>query len=379
MCGLFGLARPARQDRPVAAVRAEVEALIMLGVLAEERGTDAAGLAMWRGPVHPAGKSRDGRPDRAQPTRVRSVARFSDVRVGGWRVIKQSGAFRRLPRQPGLAHDLDAARVVLGHTRRATQGPARRLVNASPLAVGRVLGTHNGDLDATRLAASPAFPERPGRPVGQTDSAVLFAGLDAAGADPAAVLRLLAAVRGRAAVAWVDRTRVGTLWLARAALSPLAVGTTEDGAVFWASNPDWLRRAGQHCGLVWRQLTVLPEGTLVRVRAGSAKVRLDGQWSFEPVARPVDVRLADLVAWRGFTRADRDADRRSLRHVVDAPALPRWSDQDLWDGFDEDDPGGRPRPGSDRWRDGWIDGWEDRWAHQLTGRDLTGGGEPEVA
>lgn len=393
MCGLFGLARPGQDGRPAAVVRAEVEALVMLGVLAEERGTDAAGLAMWRGPARAPGKTEAGGSGNA---RVRSIARFTDVRVGGWRVIKRAGPFRRLPDQPGLALDLTAARVVLGHTRWATQGAARRVINASPLAVGRVLGTHNGDLDAERLAASSAFPGPLGRRVGQTDSAVLFAGLDAAGSDRAAVLRLLAAVRGRAAVAWVDRTRAGTVWLARAALSPLAVAETEDGAVFWASNPDWLRRAGQHCGLTWRHVTMLPEGTLVRVRAGSGAVTLAGQWSFQPLARRVDVRLADLVVWRGFTRADRDADQGALRHVVDSPPLsPWWSGSYRWpDGPDdllrEEDLVGadaRPRPGTDRWHDGWDGGWDDSdlWVDRRTSRNRAAAGagvgaeESEVA
>ena len=50
MCGLFGMARPVGGEEPV------VEALFMLGLLAEERGTDAAGLALWR-PDRPAAEA----------------------------------------------------------------------------------------------------------------------------------------------------------------------------------------------------------------------------------------------------------------------------------------------------------------------------------
>ncbi len=305
MCGLFGVARPGDAKESVA------EALFMLGLMAEERGTDAAGLALWV-----PGRTGTGR-------QRRDLARFGDVRVGPWRVVKRAGAFRLL-QQPGLAEDLSVARLVLGHTRWATQGDRRRLVNASPLAVGRVIGTHNGDIDAARLRAV-AGPMAP--PVGETDSEPLFAAVAVVGGDPAALLRVLGDVRGRAALVWVDRGRPQRLWLARAALSPLAVGVTSQGSVFWASNPAWLRRLGQHCRLRWRRVFMLQEGTLLALDVGREAVRFAGQWSFTPVARRRDVRLPESVVWRGFSRADQATDQAGLRHRVEPLLLPA----DWWD------------------------------------------------
>src|SRR5262249_52028986 len=121
MCGLFGLARP----RAAAGPQVTTRALLMLGRLAEERGVDAAGLA-----YHPTARRDTLRPSTGQP----------DVVLDGWRVLKRVGRFGDL-RLRGAGPELDAARVVLGHTRQATQGDVRLLVNASPLAAGPVLGT----------------------------------------------------------------------------------------------------------------------------------------------------------------------------------------------------------------------------------------------
>src|SRR6266480_1695296 len=88
--------------------------------------------------------------------------------------------------------DLDRASMVLGHTRWATQGPAGRLVNTSPLVVGNVVGTHNGDIDAAELRKLLDL----GDTVGDTDTAVLLAALEQAGADPDEILAVLSVVVG---------------------------------------------------------------------------------------------------------------------------------------------------------------------------------------
>src|SRR2546429_53101 len=80
-----------------------------------------------------------------------------------------------------------------------------------------------GGVDAAALR--DRFGLRPGR--GGTDSEAIFRALAGAG-DAAARVRVLAALRGRAALAWADRARPGRVLLARAALSPLAVGIDEE-------------------------------------------------------------------------------------------------------------------------------------------------------
>jgi glutamine---fructose-6-phosphate transaminase (isomerizing) len=298
MCGLFGLARPADAASP----RTTTRALLMLGALAEERGVDAAGLAFWPTP----------QPESDLPSTERV-----DVTVGGWRVVKRTGRFGQLPLR-GVRPELGSARVVLGHTRHATQGAVYRLANASPMTTGTLLGTHNGDVTAEVLQA-----RYPGlRPVGETDSELVFGAL-ADARDEAAILAVLSGLQGRAALAWVDRAAPGRLWLARAALSPLAVAVTTDGDLLWASNPDWLRRVSRACGLA---LTgggpaLVPEGTLLAFDVAD-RVRHAGSSFFTPRARVSDLALSGAV-WRGFSDADRASDQAALRSTADpAPAAP---------------------------------------------------------
>lgn len=294
MCGLFGLLRcPGAENRERASA-----AFVMLGVLAEERGTDAAGVALLR-----------ARTD-AAPAPAGSE-RFSDVCFGGVRVAKAQGRFSRLW-HPGLDRDLDRAAVAIGHTRWATQG-GRGLAAASPLLAGTLIGTHNGDVDADSLRARFGLRRGPGG----TDSEAIFEALAAAG-DSAGQVGVLAAMRGRAALAWADRAQPRRVHLARAALSPLAVAADADGNVWWASNPQWLREAQRETGISLTQLKLLAEGTYVVLAAGGGRVRAAGTRRFIPVARPSDVRF-QAPAWRGFTAADRLAAQRPdlIRRRVD--------------------------------------------------------------
>jgi glucosamine--fructose-6-phosphate aminotransferase (isomerizing) len=285
MCGLFGLLRcPGAENRERASA-----AFVLLGVLAEERGTDAAGIALLRartgtGPV-PAG-----------------CARFSDVRFGGVRVAKARGRFSGLW-HPGLDRDLDRAAVAIGHTRWATQG-GRGLAAASPLLAGTLVGTHNGDVDAARLRARFGLHRGPGG----TDSEAVFQAL-AAAEDSAARTGVLGAVHGRAALAWADRAQPRRVHLVRAALSPLAVASDTDGNLWWASNPQWLRVAQRETGITLTQLKLLAEGTYAVLAAGRGRGRVVEARRFTPVARPSDVRFQG-PAWRGFTAADRLAGQR---------------------------------------------------------------------
>jgi glutamine---fructose-6-phosphate transaminase (isomerizing) len=294
MCGLFGMVRALDAD----AGRAS-KMLLHLGVWAEERGIDGAGLAL----------ALPGRARRV-PT---NVAGCADVRCGRWRVVKRPGTFQRLWR-PELFDDLDRASMVLGHTRWATQGPAGRLVNTSPLVVGNLVGTHNGDIDAAELRKLLGL----GATVGDTDTAVLLAALEQAGADPDEILEVLSVVVGRAALAWSPLTGPRQLWLARGGLCPLAAARDEQGNLFWASNPVWLRRAAHEVGArLPRPPAMLTSGMLVQVVRSDAGVPdLAGWWQFKPTVRLRDLRIADVAAWRGFARADRDRDRQALRHRV---------------------------------------------------------------
>ena len=330
MCGLFGLARP----EEATGKRGTTRALLMLGRLAEERGVDSAGLAFWpttrtaarpavrpvtHPPARPAGQSPAGPGSRtaarpAAPPPARPMDQ-PDVTVDGWRVVKQVGRFGELPLR-GIRRALDGARIVLGHTRHATQGNVDRLANTSPLMAGGLLGTHNGDVTAAPLAERYALPE----PAGETDSELIFAALDGATSE-AAMLEVLSGLAGRAALAWVDRRSPERLWLARAALSPLAVAVTTGGDLLWASNPDWLRRVAAGCGLALHpgSPALVPEGTLLAFDVGR-RVRYAGSAEFTPRPRVSDLGLSWAI-WRGFGTADRLADQAGLRSIATlAPA-----------------------------------------------------------
>jgi glutamine phosphoribosylpyrophosphate amidotransferase len=282
MCGLFGLSRSPGARHPERAS----DAFTALGLLAEERGVDSAGVALFG---HP------------RPINVVTPTIQGDVTDGGCRVVKGRGRFTDVWR-PDLLTGLDGAPVALGHTRWATQGCADQLVNAGPLLTGPLAGTHNGDVSAAELRARFDLPPA----VGGTDSEVIFQAL-AAGHRP---IEVLSALQGRAALAWVDRTRPGRLHLARAALSPLCVAVDGEGNLYWASNPAWFRVVERNTRVRLRSAVLLREGTHLEIEAGDVR-----STSFVPTARPGDLLMPDKV-WLGFTPTDRERDFAQRRHQI---------------------------------------------------------------
>jgi len=287
MCGLFGLSRAAGARHPEWAS----DAFVTLGMLAEERGADSAGLALF------------GRPGAIN---VVTPTIQGDVTDGGCRLVKGRGRFTGVWRS-SLLPDLDEAPVALGHTRWATQGTPDQLVNAGPLLVGPIVGTHNGDVTAAELRARFALPPA----TGGTDSEVIYQAL-AAGHRPEEVL---SALHGRAALVWVDRTHPGRLHLARAALSPLCVGVDAEENIYWASNPGWLRKVEQNTQVRFRSAVLIREGTHLTIEAGMPR-----STAFVPTARPEDLLLPDKV-WLGFSTADRERDYAQRRHQVTETAV----------------------------------------------------------
>jgi len=132
MCGLFGTIRPHQYPQELRTIAAT--ALIDLGYLAEERGVDSAGIAT----LH----------SRALSPLPHTGPAVREHTLGRWRIRTTLGAFStHLPGHHQLRDNLRTARLVLGHTRWATQG-ASTLDNASPLNAGDIIGTHNGDVTA---------------------------------------------------------------------------------------------------------------------------------------------------------------------------------------------------------------------------------------
>lgn len=278
MCGLFGVLRAPGADH-----RDHVSAaFVLLGVLAEERGTDAAGVAMLRR-------------RRGAAAAPQGCARYADVRFGGVRIVKARGRFSRLWR-PALDNDLDRAALAIGHTRWATQG-GRGVAAASPLIAGTLVGTHNGDVDAAALRREFGLTPGPGG----TDSEAIYQAL-ARSTGPGAQVAVLTAMAGRAALAWADRARPGRVFLARAALSPLAIGIDAESNLWWASNPQWLRVVERETPVRFTRLVLMAEGTYAVLQAGRPP-RMRVLRQFTPTVRAADVRSP--AVWRGFTATDR--------------------------------------------------------------------------
>ena len=279
MCGLFGAVLPTLYPSEVPVSWC----LRFLGVRAEERGQDAAGIAVCRADV-------------------------------GWTVAKTLGPFRALcghRRREQLG--LDQALAALGHTRWATQG-GRSIAQASPLSAGPLLCTHNGDLDTVFIPSTTVSADDGSG----TDSHHLFQAIAAAHSRgrglTAHLVTILSGVRGRAALAWTDTSRADCrIWLARGGLSPLTVGVDQHGGLWWASNPAWLREMAVHAGL---QITVtlLPEGTLWVAVPYQRHVRCTMIAEFKPTVRRRDELIAAVAVWRGFTQEDTTYDQTLLRH-----------------------------------------------------------------
>lgn len=304
MCGLFGLVRSPFADDPGRAS----DVFVTLGALAEERGTDSAGLALlggWPGLGGPEIGPENG----------------SGGVASGCRVVKGRGRFSAIWR-PEFLPELDRAPVAFGHTRWATQGSPVDPDNASPMVVpgtaaagpsAGIVAAHNGDIDAAGLRSRFELPPA----AGTTDSEPIFQ-LLAGCAEPSDVTAVLEALVGRAALVWVDRDRPTEVHLARAALSPLTVAVDTDQNIYWASNPRWFREAERHTRVEFVTVVMLREGTYLKVgmerRPGSRDLpEVLATATFLPTARDTDM---DDRVWTGFTRADEACDRAGLRHRV---------------------------------------------------------------
>lgn len=282
MCGLFGLVRSTQSPDPEPASGVFVD----LGRLAEQRGRDAAGFALVQ-PGLPVAVVKATRP-------------FGDF----WR--------------PQHGRVLHRARVALGHTRHASQGAPERLANAHPLEVGSLAGTVNGDIDADNLRNR--LPAGLPAPQGETDSEILLLALNRVHGDLGAVCEVLTAVRGPAALAWVDRARPGLVFLARGALCPLAVAQDAHEHLYWGSSPTWFHRLDERAGgRLGFQAERVPEGTVV-IATDTAVPTVAAKRSFIPTVRAGDEQRLSL--WTGLDPHEVAMFQAEARHrVAQAPGV----------------------------------------------------------
>jgi glucosamine--fructose-6-phosphate aminotransferase (isomerizing) len=303
MCGIFGFVRCQRAPDPALASMA----FVALGHLAQERGRDASGVALVGG-RHQAPASRAGR-----------GIRYRRLTIDDCLVVKSGAPFTRLWYDDGsLVRPLDRATVALGHCRWATRGAAHAIVNASPMVVDRLIGTHNGDIDEGELARRCQLDL--GEMIGSTDTEVLFSALASVPSRAKPITSVLEKVSGRAALAWVDRDNPTDVHLARTALSPLVTARDRVGNFYWASNPRWFRVLDRKGSFGFRDIVAVREGSYLRVggRFGLAPW-VEGEAAFTAHAREQDLWAARGV-WRGFDPVDISYERARATHVVNGRA-----------------------------------------------------------
>jgi len=153
-----------------------------------------------------------------------------------------------------------AKRVIL-HTRYATQGSPQDNLNNHPIVSGRIVGVHNGVLSND----DQVFATLGGERRGVVDSEAAFALIDRTIYKPVEVLESL---QGRAALAWFDARDKRDLHLARLEGSPLAIGFTEGGSLFFASTMPLLVAGCAKGGVKLDWAEELGPMTYIRVRNG---------------------------------------------------------------------------------------------------------------
>jgi len=162
---------------------------------------------------------------------------------------------------PYIAKMPAKARRVILHTRYATQGSPLNNLNNHPIVSGKIVGVHNGHLSNDDDVFSYFSEARKG----QVDSEAAFALLNRTTFHPTQVLDSL---DGRAALAWLDSRDKRDLHLARVSGSPLAIGGTAKGSLFFASTLPLLAAACAEAKVQLAWIEELDEGTYLRIRNG---------------------------------------------------------------------------------------------------------------
>lgn len=222
MCGLFGAARAESGG----GVR---QRLCLLGTLAQDRGVDAAGVAVLGADCEAI------------------------------RVRKAVGPFRKVITYRDLAIPrlMGTGRVTMGHTRAASVGRRDSLKNAHPFVCGPIIGAHNGTIRSEMLAREFGVEMAARR----TDSEVLFSALSTV-SDPVEVLE---AVHGTAALTWFDTRQPGQLFLARVKERPLNIAFDTRGNLWWGSIASWFSSLEASNGVSIDTATALSDGQLLVV------------------------------------------------------------------------------------------------------------------
>jgi glucosamine 6-phosphate synthetase-like amidotransferase/phosphosugar isomerase protein len=154
----------------------------------------------------------------------------------------------------------NVSRAIL-HTRWATKGSPQNNLNNHPIVSGRIVGVHNGVLRNDDAVFAHLREQRKA----QVDSEAAFALLSRTVHAPHEVLQSL---QGRVALAWLDARDKRDLHLARLEGSPLAIGITPAGSLFFASTMPLLVNGCADAGVDLKWCEEVEPMTYMRIRNG---------------------------------------------------------------------------------------------------------------
>lgn len=187
-------------------------------------------------------------------------------------------------------------RTCILHTRWATKGDPVDNGNNHPIVVGNTVGIHNGVItNDDELFESHGWERQ-----AEVDSEAIFQLIEHA-KDPLAALPTL---RGRAAIAWLDTDEPNTLHLARLDGSPLFVGYTNNGSVFFASTEPLLRRAAAKAFLRLVRIDEVDPYSYIKIVKGAVVKRRSLERQKPLVLSGHDARFAAFRAGRQPTLAE---------------------------------------------------------------------------
>jgi len=224
MCGIAGFClNKGHKVRP-----SEVASQMLLDI--EHRGTDATGMA------------------------------YISTRTGQ-KVVTKRAVPATVFIQSGESRCKNVNTMIL-HTRYATQGSPKNSHNNHPITRGSITLTHNGHCQNDKELFKQLKVSR----IAQVDSEAIVA-LIAYGKGT--ITERLEKIEGNAALAWVESKDPYTLHLARVRTSPLWVGQSREGSLFYGSTKQTVENASiiAECELDW--VYEMKEGDYFRIVNGS--------------------------------------------------------------------------------------------------------------
>lgn len=187
-------------------------------------------------------------------------------------------------------------RTCILHTRWATKGDPADNDNNHPIIVGDTVGIHNGVITND----DELFEEHGWERQAEVDSEAIFQLIEHA-KDPLVELPKL---EGRAAIAWLDTKEPNTLHLARLDGSPLFVGYTQNGSVFFASTATLLRQAAHDAFLRLVRVDEVEPWSYIKVVKGVIQARRKLKPNRPPLVTKHDARFAAFRAAKQPTLAE---------------------------------------------------------------------------